>query len=156
MGGRHLLPVLHNHSLEGPSSYLYPLYLASLYLKALWSSVGANQISVILCLLLKPLNGKILSLSYIGYDYFIYFLIPELCWNFSGFQQWQKTLFRSPSHWKMTKIAISNICSIFFKASKRSQDISNFQAKIEKKAETREISQHRSSTALMAFDNPRE
>ena len=48
-GERHLWSVLCNQSLLGPPLHLHsPLYLASLSLKPLWNSVGANQISMIL------------------------------------------------------------------------------------------------------------
>ena len=53
-GKVHLLSVLRYQSLLGPTSHLHrPLFLASLNLKALWSSVEANQISMILCPLRK-------------------------------------------------------------------------------------------------------
>lgn len=52
---------------------------------------------------------------------------------------------------KMTKITRSNICSVLFRAAKKSQVIKQFSGQIERNAETPEIKQHRSGIAVMAL-----
>lgn len=52
---------------------------------------------------------------------------------------------------KITKITISNICSVLFTAAKKSQVIKQFSGQIERNAETPEINQHRSRIAVMAL-----
>lgn len=93
-------------------------YLASLNLKPLWSSVGANQISI--CPLLKTLSGQILHLAT---SVFLLLHGSRIMLKYFWFPTMTEKVIQATIPLKMTKISRSNIGSIFFKAPKRSQGI---------------------------------
>ena len=79
------------------------------------------------------LNGEIPPLNYISYPYSICFLFPELWRNLSGFQQWQKTIFRPPSHWKWLRLWDQIFVQSSSEHQRNHKSLSNLQAQIKRK-----------------------
>lgn len=62
-----------------------------------------------------------------------------------------ENVFRPPSHWKWLKLPVQIFVQSSLEKQRNHKLLCNFQAKIERNAETREISQHRSRIVLMAL-----